>query len=386
MIKYINLHLSYLCNFNCYYCFLTKQARNSRKNFTRWDDLLTFLKNAPLEDEIVIILVSGELSIRHKLVENAYNQIKKIKRIKDVKISFGIYSNGTDMSFILDLLERGILNPKYVSISWDGVYNSHRCKDKTSIKLINGHILQLGKSRFKDKVLLRSALTTDYLDHIDETLDFINNSGCTNWEYYYLIDNIEYTPCGGIDSDDNAYQFQFSFDKALPKMFTNKIKPYNYILIDRMVKEKWPPLISKKSWCNIGNSIDISIDGKILPCGAFCKQFKYPYPKIKFDDLLDPFNQDKINNIIQIECFDKSDLCIQHTESVKNNEMNYHSYECDSSYCRECPRLIKYKTFDIKNPHSDTIDDFYKTATLCCLHWMEKDVYCKINGLEKGSI
>lgn len=385
MIKYINLHLSYMCNFDCDYCFLTKEARRSKDSFNRWDDLLKFLENIPLKDELIITLVSGELSIRHKLVEKAYYSIKKLERIRDIKISFGMYSNGTDMEYILNLLERGILNPKYTAISWDGVYNSHRCHDKQTINLINNHLLQLGKSRFRN-ILVRSALTTDYLDHIDETLDFINKSGLTNWEYYYLIDNIEYTPCGGINSDDNVYQFQFSFDKALPKMFTNKIKPYNYTLIDRMVKEKWPPLTAKKSWCRMGDSIDISINGKILPCGAFCKQFKYPYPKIKFDDLLDQFNQDKINNIIQTECFDKSDLCITHTESAKNDETNYHSYECDSSYCRECPRLIKYKTFDIKNPHSYTIDDFYRTATLCCLHWMEKDAYCKVHGLEKGSI
>jgi sulfatase maturation enzyme AslB (radical SAM superfamily) len=367
MIKYINLHLSYLCNFNCDYCFLTKKAINTRSSFTRWDDLLIFLQNAPLEDEIVIMLVSGELSIRHKLVENAYNKIKKIERLRDVKVSFGMYSNGTDMRFILDLLDRGILNPKYTSISWDGINNSHRCTDKQAIKLINNNILLLGKSRFKDTVLIRSALTTDYLDHIDETLKFINESGCTNWEYYVLIDNKEYTPITIYTSDKNTIRFHEALDNALVKMFSNKIKPYNYNLIKN--SDNTPPLTEKKSWCRIGNSIDISKTGKILPCGAFTKQFKYPYPSIHFDDLLDKFNQEKINHIIKEECFDKNLTC-----------MDLDPEPCNETYCTECPRLVKYRTIEINKPHLKVTENNLKLMTLCMIRYYENYVYNKLNN------
>lgn len=343
MINRLNIHLSYNCNLNCSYCFLKNETRKDKSVFTRWDDLLNFLKRAPLGEELIVNLASGELSLRPSLIEKAYSEFKKIERYVDTKVKLGLYTNGTNIDVVLKYLEDGILDPSYTSLSWDGIDNSRTRQGLSGNNndLLKQAIVKIGKSRFADKFLIRSALTRNLLDNIEATLGFLDLAGCKNWEYYYLIDNDEY----------RDKKFQEDFTKALTIIYDRQhnLNIFNVNSMDRYYSDTNGV---KKLWCkSLDDSIDISIEGKILPCGSYSNNYKYGVPKTDFDDINDYFNESKIKELNNHNC-------------LNCQKCQYQT--CGNLHCVECSRMVSYRA-------GDSFD--YKATQPCALRTIEREKY-----------
>jgi len=330
---------------NCSYCFLKKQSRSIQDSFCRWDDLLAFLNSAPTGDRLTVILASGELSLRPYLIETAYVNIKKLERIKDIEIEFGMYTNGTNMGPILDFLDKGILSIEHTSLSWDGIKNTKVRTPKDIIKYddayFNNMIKTIGSSKYKDNMVIRSALTLQMLKNIDDTLHHLYISGCRNWEYYYLIDNDEY----------RKNEFISLFTTALEIMYKYKDKGMNIFNLNLSDYYKSDNKC-KKVWCNcLEDSIDISMDGKVLPCGSYSDIYRYETPEQDFDDISIPFNESRIALLNKRNCID----C---------NKCDFIS--CGNLHCVECSRMVEYragKSFQ------------YKATQPCKLRDIERETY-----------
>lgn len=333
---------------DCKYCFLTEESKHNSKAFDRWDELLKFLKTVPLGEQVSINLSSGELSMQPELIRTAYEKLKKIERYKDTKLVFGMYTNGTNIDEILNLLDEGILDSRYTSMSWDGVTNTlgrtpidiRRYKDS----YFNNAVKKIGYSKHGDEFVIRSALTFDLLENIEFTLYHLYESGCANWEYYYLIDNDDY----------RKQSFQTLFRKALQYMYKYKKLGLNIYNLSSMDKYYSGDGSNKGLWCKcLTDSMDISLDGKVLPCGSYASNYKYafPHPEI-FDDISKPFDEKKLR---QISC----DNCLECTTCDYAH--------CRNKHCVECSRMVHYRngnSFDFKSKQPCQLRDIEREEYL----------------------
>jgi hypothetical protein len=324
---------------------LTEDARKSNDRFNRFDELLNFLIDAPLAQDVLINVSSGELSLFPDLIETAYNKLKKIERYKDTSVKFGLYTNGSNIEAILDLLDRGILDPKYTSMSWDGIFGSTIRESKSSKyndSLFNKAIESIGRSKYKDDILIRSALTSTLLLHQKQSIEYLIDCGCSNWEYYFLIDNDEYRDPIFLDI----------FEKELNSLYKYNGNGINIFNINSMLEFYSTSTAKKRLWCrSLYNSIEIDVYGKILPCGSYSNGYKYKPPSIDFDDISQKYDPAKIERINIDNC-------------IKCHQCNHAN--CGNLHCIECARLIPYRTGDIFE---------YKASQPCKIRNIERKLY-----------
>lgn len=348
-ISRINLHLSYYCNCKCDYCFLTEEARERTDKFTKYDELLKYLESAPLDKNLVIYFVCGELSFFYDELVKAYKQIKKLERSRDVKIKFGIYTNGSKMGNILDLLDRGILSPEYTNLSWDGIYSAsttRQCKDPYyDDSIFNSNIKLLGESKYKDSVLIRSALTLKSIHYFEESVKYMIECGCTKWEYYLLIDCEDYRDKKFLDI------FKYTLERLYG--YTDKINIYNISSMEDIVRKNTGNFTDKKVWCgDKETSLDIDINGDILLCGSFSDTCRYSH------------NDSKLWNIN--EPFDEKVLYGMHSRCSDCHKCDY--THCENMHCSECARLVQYR---------EQGDFSYKASQPCKVRDIERILYRK---------
>lgn len=351
MLKRLNLHLSYLCNLSCSYCFLTDEQRHSEEVFSKWDSLLGMLRQLDLADDLIVNLASGELSLRPKLIVEACKWLKKIERTKDTKLHFGMYTNGTNISPIIDLIERGILDVHETSLSWDGMASrwtrnrNHYCKplvEKDYLSIIS----KIAAADNAKNMNIRTAITSEFLqkDVYTESLEYLAKSGIRNWEYYFLMDNDDY----------RDPMVQEKFEAFLDYLYTMR-NDLNIFNLNNIEKHYGKPIaVRDKSWCSnrTMKSIDISPDGEVFPCGLFSLHGKYAYAGsgIQMND----FSEDALEEMSCKECKD-CDSCLKH-------------FDCKYTHCVECNRIPKFRKGDT---------DEYKFAQLCGMRKIEYEAYKK---------
>ena len=200
----------------------------------------------------------------------------------------------------------------------------------------------IGKSDFADKIVIRSALTSNLLENIGPSLDFLNATGCKNWEYYYLIDNDEY----------RSEKFQDDFRKALVYIYDAQSRGINVYNIKSMEEYYSDTKPVKKLWCkSLDDSIDISIEGKVLPCGSYSNNYRYGAPDECFADIREPFNEVILRNANLHNC-------------INCQKCKYQ--DCGNLHCVECSRMVSYrngKSFE------------YKATQPCVLRTIEREKY-----------
>lgn len=352
-INEITFKISPYCNLDCEYCFQKYDTKTKYGYFDKYDDLLKFLIKLPLNNKFEIKLTGGEVSLYPDQIRLAYKNLKKIERYKDTEVRFTTISNGTNMNALIELFDEGILDPWGSKISWDGIYGASKSR-KPKNKLytddyFNDQIRLLAESKFKDKVLVRTALTKNTIDDLYLSYLFLKYNGCTKWEYYYLTD-AEYYKYHYFTEKFRLFLTQLIYDNYCTN--NNPLKIQNIetmIYVNEILPHNEKNRLRSISCRHLGTSLYISMNGDIYPCGYFSDDAVYDDDKLCIGNIFEGFDRIKMDNFSK-EYFQPA-MCTN-----KN---------CKLYQCFECPAVAKYRKGHLQD----------KLMQACELRHIENNVY-----------
>lgn len=309
MIDYINLTLSTDCDYNCWFCYLTKEARESKTTFSDWNGLRKFLTRIDLADRVNINFVTGDLTTKHPdLILKAIKEIRKIERVKPVRLTFSYITNGQNYSLTKSLIEDGFIDGLHTGLSYDGDNtppSGHNCAEavKTIGKMVGS---------------VNTALTMQSMKNIDSTLQLMLDNNVTSWSYYLLLDYDTYS------NPEFLKLFKTKFLLTVLKAYNNGLKVYNIEEFKKSCK-----MTTKHLWCKDNNFI-INVDGSISPCGV-----EMPYCR---------FNPNPLPSPLGLSCTNEElmDYLSSHIHAC--HEQNVCDYtHCQASQCVECSGIAKVR-------------------------------------------
>lgn len=309
MIEYINLTLSTDCDYNCWFCYLTKEARESKMVFNDWNGLRGLLTRIDLADAVNINFITGDLTTKHPdLIRKAIKEIRKIERVKPVRLTFSYITNGQNYSLTKSLIEDDIIDALHTGLSYDG--DNLPSSGHNSIEAVKTIGSMVGS--------VDTALTMQTMKNIDSTLQLMLDSNVRSWSYYLLLDYDTY-------SDPEFLElFKTKFLPAVLKAYNNGLKVYN---IEEFKKSS--KMIDKRLWCKDNNFI-INVDGSISPCGAevsYCRFNPNPFPSP-----LDLFCTNE----------ELMDYLSNHIKACHNQNVCDYMH-CQASQCVECSGIAKVR-------------------------------------------
>ena len=247
-LKTLEIEINRDCNMSCEYCFRSFNSKDydSSKKFTRWNDLYTFLKNINISNEITVGFCTGEFFTESNIdiLYKAIKTVNKIRRIRDVDITYRVYTNATNPSIILDFLRNMLDENIIVSISFDDIKSKRYYPKDVDIE---SNLKILASSEFGDKLIVRSAIY-DYA--FDMSMIWLYDIGFRNIEYYLLNDNSVYSTDGFVD------RFKIRMTNLIT-FFKDKDVLYNI--------HKFNTNMHARSQCNSGTLV-IGNDGTVSTC------------------------------------------------------------------------------------------------------------------------
>lgn len=309
MIDYINLTLSTDCDYNCWFCYLTKEARESKMAFNDWNGLREFLIRIDLADRVNINFVTGDLTTNHPgLIMKAIKEIRKIERVKPVKLTFSYVTNGQNYALTKSLIEDGFIDGLHTGLSYDGdniPLSGHNCTE--AVKAIGSMVGSVN-----------TVLTMQTMKNIETTLQLMLDSHVRSWSYYLLLDYDTY-------SDPEFLEiFRTRFLTAVLNAYYRGLNVYN---IEEFKKSR--KMTTKNLWCKDNNFI-INTDGNIYPCGV-----EMPYCR---------FNPNPLSRHVDLFCTNEElmEYLDNHIRAChKQNVCNY--AHCLASQCVECSGIAKVR-------------------------------------------
>ena len=349
-IKEITFKISSYCNLDCVYCFQTYESKDRNNKFYLYDELVNFMCDLPLSEEVEIKLTGGESSLFIDEIRFAYKKIKKVEKYVDTKIRFSTITNGTGIEGLIDLMDEGILSPWDCKYSWDGLYSCSRSRLPKSPLYIdeyfNNRVKILGQSKWHDDVLIRMAVTPSTVDFMYDSLLFCLDNNCHKWEYYFLTDCDDY--------QNPSFIKKFNQQISLIADEYNK-RPFDYynwdtLTFTELVLPKDNSTKLRSIGCrHLGKSLYIAQNGDIYPCGFFVPDSKYGYCQYKLGNIKEGFKKEIIKDFV--------------VEYMKQPMCDYQY--CDNFHCFECPALTKYRTGNMN----------HKLCQACNLRNIERKVF-----------
>ena len=357
-IKEITFKVNPYCNLNCVYCFQTYDTKTHNKCFDLYDELVAFMQTLPLGDQVEIKMTGGEASLYCDEMRRGMKKLRKLEHKMDVRLFGTTISNGTNMEGLIELFDEGILDPNGSKFSWDGIYSCSRSrKPKNPVytdEFFNDKIKLLGKSKYGEQMLVRTAVTPDTVDDLYTALEYCLDNGCTKWEYYFLTDCDDYT------DPEFVKRFRKQIEKIADKY---NEKPFNYFNWDTLA---FTELVLKRDneqnrlrsiGCrHLGKSLYIHDNGDVFPCGFFVPDSNYGHGQFKLGNIKEGFD---INNV---------DGFIKEYTAAPMCDWQY----CDNMHCFECPALTKYRTGNMQ----------HKLCQACQMRDAERDVFLKNQHLD----
>ena len=237
-ISKITVKLSTYCNLACTYCHQMTDDKKHHVTFDKWKELYQFLLKTELDDTVEVTLTGGEISLLPEEYDTAIKWFRKIEQQKDVKFTFAVVSNGTNIQQLFKLIKRGDLNPKRTTISWDGIYSQTKSR-KTKIEKYNDEffrqlIIDIGKSPWAEQINISHAITPETIPHLHESLTFALDNGMKNFGFYYIH-----------EADYSDKNFLKIYDREITKLGQEFVK--RYTTKDRFVYYNWQLLYAKEN-------------------------------------------------------------------------------------------------------------------------------------------
>ncbi|MDT8900944.1 radical SAM protein [Anaeroselena agilis] len=354
-IHEITFKISSYCNLDCVYCFQTRDSKTQDVPFTKYIYLVKFMEQLPLADRVEIKITGGESSLFIEQIRHAYRQLKKIERTREVKLWFTTISNGTNIEGILGLMNEGVLDAEGCKISWDGIHSASKSRKPKNPayddEFFKERIRTLGCSKWRDKVLVRIAVTPDTVDDLYASFRFALDCGCSKLEYYFLTDCDEY----------RNPEFASKFAEQLRLIAADHAEnPFNWFNWDtlaftELVLPKDNRTKLRSIGCrHLGRSLYIAANGDVYPCGFFVPDSQFGYCQYKLGNIEDGFKRETVEEFV--------------TEYMKQPMCDYQY--CDNLHCFECPALTKYRTGHMN----------HKLCQACTLRDIERQVFAEFPG------
>ncbi len=364
------------CNFNCSYCF---EHGYFNKNYFSKVDLFIKRINELLEsdffkknyDMIGIGFWGGEPTLNAKLIKDIVSVYENNDLIK-----FFIYSNGSKIEPLIDLLEkfkRVKINghPKLcIQMSYDGMPIQDICRksakdNKMTSNLVRNNILELYNREIP--TVLKSTVTLETFKYLPEARrDVLNlveqatGNFFTSGNYFPTIDYYhldEYTP-------QEIEQYYKELEIALIEVAQDEIKHYKKT--GRFFLAWFNP---NKALCCAGKDmVAINHDGNIFKChGALYEDESGDHYITRLED--DSFIQD----------LEKSS-----TLHSKNFQIRPTScISCEATFCLTC-NAVKYDNSK-KDNYIEKWRDYTDQPRLCKFYKLNGKIVLAIKELLKSS-
>jgi MoaA/NifB/PqqE/SkfB family radical SAM enzyme len=352
-ITAVTFKIAQYCNLDCEYCFQKYDTKTIDNKFDKYDDMINLLSKLPLDEDLEFKVTGGEPSLFCDDIRYAYKKLSKLERMKDIKINFTTISNGTNMEGLIELMDEGVLRSWGCKYSWDGIFsssNSRKPKNKKYDNLFfNNKLSIIGRSRYKDDILIRIALTPNTVDTLYDSFKYALDNGCNKLEYYYLTDCEEYRDLKFIEKAT----------AQLEKIATLKLE-YNFtysnwdaLYFTEYCLDKEKDRLRSIACRHLGRSLYIEMDGKIAPCGFFSKDAVFNGCELYMGSIEEGFYRDKVKSFI---------------DQYKEVPMCYNT-QCSSLHCFECPATNLFRTGNMQNK-------LYQT---CVLRNIEREIFLEYN-------
>jgi len=348
-IKEITFKLSPYCNLKCEYCFQKDLIKEDKEIFDKYDDLISFIRTISIDDQLQFKLTGGETSLICDQIEIAYKKLKKIERYVPTRVFFTTITNGTNLEGIINLMSRGILESSGCKLSWDGIYSASRSRKPKNIDIysdefFNNKVKLLGKSKFRNKMLVRIAITPNTISSLSDSVLFLLENGCTKFEYYYLTDCEEYRDVNFI----NEFKRQLEKISILYTKYDFDYYNWNTIYFaEKLIEDS--DKIKSISCRHLGKSLYINMNGYISPCGFFSDDCVFDQCKLYIGDLKNGLYRKEVEGFINE--YSEAPMC------------NYK--KCNNMQCFECPATNKHRTGRMNN----------KLYQCCELRTIEKNIF-----------
>jgi uncharacterized protein len=183
----INIFITEDCNLDCQYCFVNKNYKKSRLNFSSLKKTIDWFLTYPGQNK-TISFNGGEPLLEYPLLKKAYLYALKKAEESDVYLDIAVMTNGTLLSpGRCRFLEK---NQAIVKISIDGDKKTHdlnrpfkKKQQKSSSQEI---ISNLKNFKQKDKLKLSGSLvfTPQTVNSLFENIKFIQQLGLSYVEFY----------------------------------------------------------------------------------------------------------------------------------------------------------------------------------------------------------
>jgi len=315
--------------------------------------MVNILSKLPLDEDLEFKVTGGEPSLFCDDIRYAYKKLSKLERTKDIKINFTTISNGTNMEGLIELMDEGILRSWGCKYSWDGVFSASRSRkpknSRYNDKFFNDKIETIGRSRYKDDILVRIALTPNTVSHLYTSFKFALDAGCNKLEYYYLTDCEAY-------KDENfiaAAKRQFEKIATLKLDYNFTYSNWDALYFTEYCLDKDKDRLRSIACRHLGRSLYIEMDGEISPCGFFSKDAVFEGCSLSIGNIKDGFYEDKVKSFI--DQYKEAPMC--------------HNMQCANLHCFECPATNLFRTGYMQNK-------LYQT---CTLRSIEREIFLKYN-------
>ena len=332
-LKNVVLKVTDLCNFNCSYCFESKEKKNRVSRFTKEKELLEFLKKFDYEDRFNFYFFGGEMFLFPDRVEAICNEIKKLERFKETKIHFAFITNASIPDKVIDLIKKDLFDLEMCKISWDGLRSHVTRGYKTNINdpMFSLNMIENIKDLSpycRDKVLISMAVTKDNINTLYHTYEFLNKLKYRKFEYYYIFDPVYEKEYNTISFTQELYN-QLIRIVGKHENFTTKLHNYE------LYKGRYDYAYQCRT---LGNQLHIDTEGDIWACTLFPEMEKMQTKEDRSKD-------GNICDNLDIEQLMNSYGNIKQSVAFKSKEFCQDIICCHyRHFCNTCPlEIISFK-------------------------------------------
>lgn len=278
-LKFINVWLTYECNYVCTYCYERDITTSSHMNEYTASKFVEFVKTYyDRTAELCVNFHGGEPLLNYGVLKYIIEELKKT----NPNIIFGLTTNGSllDEESIVFLSENCTYN---LSISIDGLENSHHLnrKSKNGVNEYDKIMLNAIKLKHNSKSLrIRMTINKMTIDKIYENIKYLYDKG-----FDLIAPALDFTESKW--SEDEYQLIKDQFEKV--KIYEKEICINDGIY--------WAnPIFKELSKCHVGDSyFNIAPDGTFYPCTFVCGE-----KELRIGSLDIGFDQNKIKRINEI--------------------------------------------------------------------------------------
>lgn len=320
-ISNIVIKISNRCDLNCPFCF--EKDTMFAEPFNDYLSLYNFLYKVPLDTNTNIKFIGGEPLVEVYEMINCIRILKRLERVKDVTLHFGMTTNGNMPDKFRYIVNSGLMHPSNIRISWDG-------KRKTIFNL----------QKYGNYVTVRIPLIEETVSNLSEYFEDLLYCDFKNLEYFHLVEYPMY--------EDE--EFLDTVEQELLKIKELQTKyEFRFINQESMIETN---VFARSVTCrHLGNTLYITTNGDIYPCGLFSRDSIYS-TDFYIGNIYKGFFKDRLKLFI---------------DEYKNTTRTCTG--CSNYHCFECPAVTYFYKRNM----------FERQLYSCELNNIEKKIFGKAN-------